>query len=180
MNAFSELWRAVLGWLDLLTAQPGAAARFNLTRTGLLNAMGFYVVSVLLAVAVLGLAAGMVPGWMQVAISLMFNLTLMLAIVLAAWGTARLMRADALAIAVPSVYALGIVQVLSLPLVYVHSDAAALALLGVRGFMFYRAAREVGKLGLGVSFAFAILCIVLLAAIPFGLYMLTTGGQGIV
>ena len=180
MNAFAELWRALVGWLDLLTAQPGAAAKFNLSRIGLVNAIGFFVVSILLAVAVLGFAAGYVPGWMPAAVGLMFNLILMLAIVLAAWGTARLMRADALAIAVPSVYALAIVQVLSLPLVYVHSDAGALALLGVRGFMFYRGAREVGKLGFGVSFAFAILCIVLLAAIPFGLYMLTTGGQGIV
>lgn len=180
MNAFAELWRAWLGWLDLLTAQPEAAKRFNLSRGGLVNAMGFYVVGVLLAVAALGLAAGYAPGWMQVAISLMFNLILMFAVVLAAWGTARLMQADPSAIAVPCVYALGIVQVLSLPLVYAHSDAGALALLGVRGFMFYRAAREVGKLSFGVSFAFAILCIVLLAAIPFGLYMLTTGGQGIV
>ena len=179
MNAFAELWRALVGWLDLLTAQLKAAEKFNLSRIGLVNAIGFYVVSVLLAVAMLGVAAGYVPGWLQVAISLGFNLVLMLAIVLAAWGTARLMRADALAIAVPGVYALGIVQVLSLPLIYAQSDAGALALLGVRGFMFYRAAREVGKLSLGVSVAFAILCIVLLAAIPFGLYMLTTGGQGI-
>ena len=180
MNAFGELWRAVIGWLDLLTAQPNAASKFNLSRGGLVNAMGFYVVSVLLGVAALGLAAGHAPSWMQVAISLMFNLILMFAITLAAWGTARLMQADPLAVAVPSVYALGIVQVLSLPLVYAQSDAGALALLGVRGFMFFRAARTVGKLGFGVSFAFAILCIVLLAAIPFGLYMLTTGGQGIV
>ncbi len=180
MNAFGELWRAVIGWLDLLTAQPNAASKFNLSRGSLVNAMGFYVVSVLLGVAALGLAAGYAPSWMQVAISLMFNLILMFSITLAAWGTARLMRADPLAVAVPSVYALGIVQVLSLPLVYAQSDAGALALLGVRGFMFFRAARTVGKLSFGVSLAFAILCIVLLAAIPFGLYMLTTGGQGIV
>lgn len=179
MNAFSELWRAVLGWLDLLTAQPDAAEKFNLSRGGLVNALGFYVVCLLLAIAVIGLAAGYVPGVMQVAISVMFNLILVFAILLAGWATAVLMRADAFAIAVPSAYAMGIVEILSLPLVYVQSEAGAIALLGVKGFMFFRAARGVAKLSFGVSSAFAILCIVLLAAIPFGLYMLTTGGQGI-
>lgn len=179
MNAFTELWRALLGWLDLLTAQPGAAGKFNLSRVGLVNATGFYVVAALCSIAVPGIAGGIVPGWMQVAVGLLFNLLLLLAILLATWGTARLLRVGVLAIAVPSIYALGIVEVLSLPLVFVRSDAAAIALLGVRGFMFYRAAREAGRLGIGVSVAFAILCIVLLAAIPLGLYMLLGGGQGI-
>lgn len=179
MNAFSELWRAVIGWLDLLTAQPGAAEKFNLSRAGLINAVGFYVVSLLLVIAMISFAAGYVPGWMQVSISVMFNLILLFAILLAGAGTARLMGADAFALAVPSAYAMGIIEILSLPLVYVQSGAGMLALLGVRGFLFFRAARSVGRLGFGVSLAFAILCIVLLAAIPFGLYMLTTGGQGI-
>ncbi len=179
MSAFAELWRAVLGWLDLLTAQPDAADKFNLSRAGLINAVGFYMATVLLGIAVVALAEGYVPGWMQLAIGLMFNLIVLFAILIAAAATARLMRADPLALAIPSAYAMGIVAVLSLPLVHVQSEAGVLALLGVRGFMFFRAARGVGKLGRGVSAAFAILCIVLLAAIPLGLYMLTTGGQGI-
>lgn len=179
MNAFSELKRALVGWLDLLTAQPDAAGKFNLTPGGLVNAIGFYIVTILLSVAALGLAEGMVPSLMQAAISVMFHLIVLFALLLAAAGTARLMRADLYALAVPVAYALAIVQLLSLPLVYVQSDAGALALLGVRGFMFFRAARGVAGLGGGVSLAFAILCVLLLAAIPFGLYMLTTGGQGI-
>ena len=178
MNAFAELWRALLGWLDLLTAQPGAAGKFNLTRAGLVNAIGAYFAAVLLAIVVQSLVSGF-PGWFQVILGLTFNAVLLLAIIAVIWLTARLFAAPAVAIAVPSVYAMALVLLLSLPLAYVPTGGAQLALFGVRGFMFYRAAREAGRLGIGVSVAFAILCIVLLAAIPIGLYMLTSGGQGI-
>lgn len=178
MNAFAELWRALLGWLDLLTAQPGAAGKFSLTRAGLVNAIGAYFAAVLLAIVVQSLVSGF-PGWFQVVLSLVFNAILLLAILAAIWITARLFTAPTVAIAVPSVYAMALVLIISLPVAYAASSGAQLALFGVRGFMFYRAAREAGKLGIGVSVAFAILCVVLLAAIPIGLYMLTSGGQGI-
>lgn len=178
MNALAELWRALLGWLALLTAHPGAADKFNLSRSGLINAMGFYFAAVLVAIIVQSLIAGF-PGWVQVVLSLAFNMSLVLTILAATWATARLFGARPVAIAVPSVYAMGLVLILSLPLAFVAAGGVQLALLGVRGFMFYRAAREVGRLGIGVSVAFAILCIVLLAAIPIGLYMLVGGGQGI-
>jgi len=178
MNAFAELWRALLGWLDLLTAQPGAAGKFTLTPAGLVNAIGAYFAAVLLVIVVQSLVSGF-PGWFQVAISIAFNAILLLAILGTIWVTAHLFAAPAVAIAVPAVYAMALVLLISLPFAYAASSGAQLALFGVRGFMFYRAAREVGRLGIGVSIAFAILCVVLLAAIPIGLYMLTSGGQGI-
>ena len=52
MNAFGELWRAIIGWLDLLTARPGAAEKFNLGGIGLVNATGCYFAVVLLLIAV--------------------------------------------------------------------------------------------------------------------------------
>jgi hypothetical protein len=90
-----------------------------------------------------------------------------------------MVQAPALAIVVPTTYAMGFVLALSLPLVYLAGSNVIVALLGVRAFLFYRAAREMGGLPRGVSLAFAILCIGMLAAIPLGLYMLTSGGQGI-
>ena len=41
-----------------------------------------------------------------------------------------------------------------------------------------RIAADVAKLPIGLSIAFALLCIVVLVALPIGLYMLTSGGQG--
>lgn len=178
MNAFGELWRAVIGWLDLLTARPGAAEKFNVSRDGLINATGFYFAVVLLTIATESWLSGF-PGWPQIFLSLAINAVRLGAIWLIVWATARTMRAPALAIAVPSTYAMGFVLALSLPLAYLAGSNILVALLGVRAFMFYRAAREMGKLSLGISAAFAILCIVALAAIPLGLYMLTTGAQGI-
>jgi len=43
----------------------------------------------------------------------------------------------------------------------------------VLGYMLYREARDIGKIGIGLSIAFAALGIVALVALPFGLYMLS-------
>lgn len=178
MNAFAELWRAMLGWLDLLTARPEAGDHFTLTRSGLVNATGFYFVVVLVIIAVESYLGGF-PGWTPVALSLLLNALLVGGVWLIIWITARVMRTPALAIAVPVTYAMAFVLALSLPLVHLVGGSVAVVLLGVRAFMFFRAAREMGKLGVGISAAFAILSIAALAAIPLGFYMLTSGGQGI-
>ena len=68
MSAFAELWRAVLGWLNLLTAQPDAADKFNLSRAGLINAVGFYMATVLLARALAArgiMVVALHPGWVR-------------------------------------------------------------------------------------------------------------------
>lgn len=175
MNAFAELWRAVLGWLDLLTARPDAAENFVLTRAGLVNAAGFYL-AVVVAVLVIEVSLSGLPGWHAVALSIGVNVVRLAAIWLVAWLTVRAMGGSFLGIVVPATYAMGFVLALALPLAYLAGSNVAVALLGVRAFLFYRAARQPGGLGLGISAAFAILCIVVLAAIPLGLYMLTSGG----
>ena len=47
------------------------------------------------------------------------------------------------------------------------------AMLVALGYMRYREARDIAKLGIGLSIAFAALSIVALVALPYGLYMLT-------
>jgi len=47
-------------------------------------------------------------------------------------------------------------------------------MMGVLGYMLYRAARDIAKLGIGISIAFAVLAIALLVALPIGIYMVTT------
>lgn len=175
MNAFAELWRAVLGWLDLLTARPDAAEKFALTRAGLINATGFYI-AVVLAVLVIEVSLGGFPGWGAVGLSLAVNIMRLAGIWLVTWLTVRAMGGSFLGIVVPVTYAMGLVLALTLPLAYLAGSNVTVALLGVRAFLFFRAARQLGGLGLGISVAFGILCIVVLAAIPLGLYMLTSGG----
>lgn len=178
MNAFGELWRAIVGWLDLLTARPGAAERFNLTGLGLVNAIGCFFAVVLLVIVIESGFSGF-PGWAIIGLSLVAN-ALQLGGVLAVIAvTARLFRAPAVAMAVPATYAVAFVFGLSLPLAHLGDSNALTATLGVIGFMLFRVAREVGKLEFGISAAFAILSIVALVAIRVGLYMLTTGLNGV-
>lgn len=178
MNAFGELWRAIVGWLDLLTARPGAADKFNLTGLGLVNAVGCFFAIVLLLIVIESGLSGF-PGWATVILSLLAN-ALQLGVVLGVISvTAQVFRTPAVAMAVPATYAVAFVFGLSLPLAYLGGSNALTATLGVIGFMLFRVAREIGKLRFGISAAFAILSIVALAAVRVGLYMLTTGMQGI-
>lgn len=174
MNAFGELWRALIGWLDLLTARAGAAEKFNLTGIGLINATGFYFVVVLLLIAIESSLSGF-PGWQTVALSLFANALWLGVIWLVIGLTARVLKAPGIAMAVPATYALAFVQGLSLPLVYLAGPNILTATLGVIGFMLFRVAREIGKLRPGISVAFAILSIAALVAVRVGLYMLTSG-----
>ena len=178
MNAFGELWRAIVGWLDLLTARPGAAEKFNLSALGLVNAAGCFFAVVLLLIVIESTLSGF-PGWATIGLSLLAN-ALQLGVVWAVIAvTARLFRTPGVAMAVPATYAVAFVLGLSLPLAYLGGSNALTATLGVIGFMLFRVAREVGKLGFGISAAFAILSIVALVATRVGLYMLTTGLNGV-
>lgn len=178
MNAFGELWRAIIGWLDLLTARPGAADKFNLTPLGLVNATGCFFAVVLLLIVIESTLSGF-PGWTTVLLSLVANGLQLAAVWLVTWLTARLFGKSAPAMAVPSTYAMAFVLGLSLPIAYLGGSNALTATLGVIGFMQFRVAREVGQLRFGISAAFAILSIVALVAIRVGLYMLTTGLSGV-
>ncbi len=178
MNAFGELWRAIVGWLDLLTARPGAADKFNLTGLGLVNAVGCFFAIVLLLIVIESGLSGF-PGWATVILSLLAN-ALQLGVGLGVISvTAQVFRTPAVAMAVPATYAVAFVFGLSLPLAYLGGSNALTATLGVIGFMLFRVAREIGKLRFGISAAFAILSIVALVAIRVGLYMLTTGSNGV-
>jgi len=177
MNAFRELWRAIIGWLDLLTARPGAAEKFNLTGLGLVNAAGCFVAVVLALILIESSLSGF-PGWGTVILSLVVNAVLLGSIWLVIWLTARALKAPGIAMAVPATYAMAFILGLSLPLAYLAGPNVIPATLGVLGYMLYRVAREVGKLRIGISVAFAILSVVALVAVRIGLYMLTSELQG--
>lgn len=178
MNAFGELWRAIVGWLDLLTARPGATEKFNLSGLGLVNATGCFFAVVLALILIESSLTGF-PGWATVVLSLVANAVQLGTVWVVIWLTARVFRTPAVAMAVPATYAMAFVLGLSLPLAYVGGSNILTATLGVIGFMLFRVAREVGKLRLGISVAFAILCVAALVATRVGLYMLTSGLQGI-
>ena len=175
MNPFDEIRNAALGLLDLLGARPDTASRFNATRQGLLTMLGVYFILVVLTRVIQSLALfGSVPGIEDLLVTLAVNALPLLAIFLVIFVTVRFLRPQAglLAFLVPAGYALCAILVIGLPLSLFAGGMSSSVLQGILGYMLYRLARDTGKFGIGVSIGFAVLSLLLLAAIPLGLYML--------
>lgn len=174
MNAFEELKQAAIGWLDIAANRPGGPERFNRTGRGLANAVGFYVAMVLLTIVVQGITTSF-PSYDQIIIGLLVNALPLLGVTLVILATIRLLRVDipVNALLVLVTYAFAFLLLIGLPLSLFPGNGFANAMLGALGYLLYRAAREIAKLGIGVSIAFAVLAIAALVALPIGLYMLT-------
>ncbi len=179
MNAFAELRLAAIGWLDLIANRPGATEHFNASRVGLVNATGMYLAFVLLNLLVQSALAGTV-SWEQLLLGLILNGLPLFGFWLVVAATSRLLSVPRLGLMVPGTYAMGFVLLIGLPLSLLGDMNFSYALLGALGYMLYRAGRVIGALSIGTSIAFALLSIVALVAMPIGLYMLTTQGQGTV
>ena len=174
MNALTEVKNAAIGWLDLLGSRPDAAARFNATRRGFITMLGVYFVLVIITNTIQAATLySTPPGIIDLVVSLGINALPLLAVFVVIVLTVRVLRAPVgpLALMVPAGYALGFVLAIGLPLSLFGVNFSA-ALQGILGYMFYRLARDIGKFSIGISIAFAILTVVLLVAIPLGLYML--------
>jgi hypothetical protein len=174
MNALAELREAVGGWLDLLSRRPEGPARFNPTREGAVNATGFYVAMILLTVLVAALTSR-AEGYSQMFFTFAVNALPLVAIALVIVGTLTALRLDVRfnTLFVPATYALSFILLLGIPVSMSGSGMLSNVLLGILGYMLYRLARAAGKMNIGVSIAFAALSIVVLVAMPIGLYMLT-------
>ncbi len=173
MTTFTELRDAVVGWYEMLTARPEGAARFNFTRYGLGNALFFYLVMIIVTLGVQGLLRGL-PGLYDVYISVAVNALPLLGIGFAILLTIAALRLELTitALAVPAVYAMTFALLIQLPLSLLTEGQFSNAILGLLAYLFYREGRDVGKMSIGVSIAFAALSIVMLVALPAALYML--------
>ncbi len=175
MNPLTEIKNAATGWLDMIAGRPGRGERFNRSGLGLANAVGFYVFMVLFTIVVQGVSTSF-PSYDQVFVGLVVNALPLVAVALVIWATLRVLRhsVPTNALLVPAIYALAFILLIGLPLSLFFGNVFANAMMGALGYMLYRAARDIAKLGVGVSIAFAVLTIAVLVALPIGLYMVTT------
>lgn len=175
MNPIAELRDAALGWVDLIgRAKDDIAARFNATPAGLVAMLIWYTFFVILTLVIQSLAGfGALPGLEQLIVTLALNGLPMLVILLVVWGTHATLKppVDRYALLVPAGYALVLLLIVGLAFSLLGFTLAT-ALQGMLGYMLYRLAREIADLGMGISIAFALLTVVLLVALPIGLYML--------
>ncbi len=175
MNPFAEIRNAAIGWLDLLGARPDAASRFNATRGGLVVMLVVYLALVLITRSIQAVALfGSIPGIEDLLVTVVINALPMLAIFIVVLATVQFLRPPVtlLGLMVPAGYALSLILAVGLPLSLFGGNMFSAAMQGVLGYMLYRLARDIGKFPIGISIAFAILTVVLLVAIPIGLYML--------
>lgn len=175
MNAFGELGAAVRGWWNLLSSKPQGADHFNPTNSGLINALGFYVAIVLLAIGVDGYI-NQLSTTTAIANGMLANLLPLIAVAIVIFATITVLRLDVayLDLLVPAIYALGFILLIGIPFALLTAGAYSAVLLGALGYMLFRLGREIGRMNVGISMAFAALSIVALVALPLALYMLTT------
>lgn len=174
MSALEELKQAGIGWLDIIASRPGGAERFERSGRGLGNAVAFYFLMVLFTILVQGVSTGF-PSYDQIFVGLVVNALPLLGVALVILATIRMLRLGipVNALLVPTIYALAFILLVGLPLSLFFGNIFANAMLGALGYMLYRAGREIAKLNIGISIAFAVLAIVVLVALPIGLYMVT-------
>lgn len=174
MNPVEEVKQAAIGWLDIIANRAGGAERFNTSSRGLGAAVAFYFLMVLFTLLVQGVSISF-PSYDRIFFSLVVNGLPLVGVALVILATVRLLRVDmpVNALLVPATYALGFLLLIGLPLSLFFGNIFANAMLGALGYMLYRAARDIAKLNIGISIAFAVLAIAVLVALPIGLYMLT-------
>ena len=173
MTALEDLRNAVVGWYEVLRARPGGAARFNVTRAGLINALLVYLLVVVVTLVVQG-SMGQLANVSDLSISAAVNVLPLMGIAFAILVTVTALQLDVAftTLAVPAVYAMAFVLLIQLPLSLWAGGLFSNAILAFLAYMLYREGREVGKMSIGVSIAFAALSIIALVALPSGLYML--------
>ena len=175
MTPLDDVRNAAIGWVDLIGARETGAARFNASRQGLVTAIVAYLLLVLFTSIVQSVSVfGTFPSYDKLFVDLVLNALPLLVIFAVVAITVRFMRPAAgyYAMLVPAGWALVFLLAIGLPLSLFFGSTFSSALQGILGYMLYRLARDIGKFSIGVSIGFAVLSIVLLVAIPVGLYML--------
>jgi hypothetical protein len=175
MKPFIELRDAAIGWLDLIGPKGTGIERFNASVPGLLVMLGWYFGLVLLTRFIQAATlAGSTPGIVEITVALLLNGLPLLVILASTAVTLRVLTpaASPLRLMVPAGYALVFLLAVGLPLSLFAGSSFAPALQGVLGYMLYRLARQGGPFNIGIAVGYAVLTVVLLVAIPIGLYML--------
>jgi hypothetical protein len=172
VNPVADLSNSIRGWADIVTGRPGAIDKFRLGGSGLAVAFGWLVVAVLLSAAAQSAAAG-VPSLGVLLLGLAGQAITIGILALVMLQTLRLihLKLPLNVLFVPLLYALSYMFVVAVPLGLFGPLAGGLVIVAV-GFLIYRAARVLAGMGIMLSMAFAVLCIVVLVIVPNALYML--------
>lgn len=172
MNPLAELTASFRGWAEILARKPGAGEQFRTDASGVVIASITLLIAILLSVAAQSAVVG-IPTLAQLVFGLIGQAITIGLLAFAMARTLRFLRLKAPlnALLVPVLYALAYMFVVSIPLTLIGPNAALIAVFGL-GYLIYRAGRQLAAMTLGVSIAFAMLCVIVLVVVPNALYML--------
>lgn len=174
MTPLAELGNAAIGWLDLIAARDGAAARFGTTGRSVANAIGFYFVMLIACLLLQALVFG--GDWLSLWLAIALAALPLFGALAITWISATVLRMPAQPMLAAVAYALAFAWPLRLAALVLLRTDIGLALPGALGYLFYRAARVIGAQPPATAIAYAIVAVVALVLMPFALYMLTASG----
>ncbi len=171
MNPLTELSLAWRGTAMVVAGQRDAAGCFSRTPMGLAISLGWFVLALLLSAAAQAAALGM-PRTEQVALGLAVQGGAVAALALAMTQSLRFLKLDVpvLALLVPTVYFVALVQVLAIPLALLGPNAQLIAVF-VLALLIWRMAAVIGHMRSGTAIAFALLGVLVLVVVPNALYI---------
>ena len=174
MNPLADLADSLRGWGELLTGKPDAGRYFRTSAGGIAVAAGYFVLALLLGGAAQSAGAGM-PDLAQVLFGLLAQAATIAILGVAMAQTLRFLNLGVplATLLVPALYALAYSFALAVPLLLVGPGAGLIALV-LLGVMLYRLGRGLAGMARGVAAAFAVLCVLVLVAVPNALYMLVS------
>jgi len=151
--------------------REGAAAGFEATPAGLMTALGWLVLALLLSAAAQAAFAGL-PRLDQVLFGLVVQALAIGALGLVMARSLRFLKLDVplLALLVPTVYGLALVQVAAIVLALIGPNAQLVALVAL-ALLIGRIGAVIGAMPVGPAVAFALLGVLVLVVVPNALYI---------
>lgn len=170
MNAFGELTASFTGWSEIVAGKPEAERHFVLDRRGMVVAVGWFVVAILLSVAAQSMSG--FPSLTQVVFGLIAEFITLALVGLAIQQSLMRLRVAAPTerLLVPATYALAYMFVVSIPLQLIGAGLGLIALVLVAA-MIARGAQVLCGLKAGPALAVAGVCLLVLVVVPAGLYI---------
>ena len=174
MNPVDDLTRAWSGLGLIVAGKREAAGYFTPSVPGLVVALVWFALALLLVAAAQSVAVGM-PDPMQVVAGFAIQAAVVAVLAIATRSSLTFLKLDVrpLALLVPVVWFMALTQVLAIPLVLLGPNVQILAVL-VLVFMIWRTAIVLGGMPVGVAISYSLLCLLVLVVVPNALYMLLT------
>jgi hypothetical protein len=174
VNPVDGLTGAWSGLGLIVAGKREAAGFFTPTFAGLFIALVWFALALILSAAAQSMAVGL-PSVAQLVVGFVIQGTTVAVLAVATATTISFLKLEAsvLEVLVPIVYFMGLMQVLAIPLILLGPNVQLIAVF-VLGLLIWRTATVLGGMRTTTALAFALLCLLVLVAVPNALYMLLT------